>query len=54
MRVAVSITKEFELEEDISIEELRRRMEFPHKDDPKEIDWYDIEECKEIWSFAIL
>lgn len=56
MRAAISITKEFELNEDMDLEELRRRCEDLNPgDNPDEhIDWYDIIECREIWSYSII
>ena len=56
MKVAVSVTKVFEVG-DMTLEELRRRMEDLDEDDEDEIDWYDIEITKreyEIWSYAIV
>lgn len=59
MRVAVSITKVFEVEEDMSLSELERKFQEQYDEASSThiecaIDWYDIIECTEIWSFAIL
>lgn len=59
MRVAVSVTKVFELEEDVGLSELEKKFQEHHDESSNthsepEIDWYDIIECQEIWSFSIL
>ena len=57
MRVAVSITKVFEIEKDMNLQELERQFQEQFDGSihsPAPMDWYDIEECQEIWSFAIV
>jgi len=50
MRVALSVTKVFEVE-DMTLTELRRRVE---AGDEGGIDWYDVEAEEEWWSYSIV
>ena len=57
MKVAVSITKVFEVDEGesciIDMNSLAHQFE---RDDYEDngIDWYNIEKCQDIWSYAIV
>ena len=52
MKVAVSVTKVFEVDE---MELSHLKFLFDRKDyEEHGIDWYDIEEAQEIWSYAII
>ena len=58
MKVAVSITKVFEVEQ-MTLGELEQQFQEQYDEDTGltrecPIDWYDIEAQDEIWSFAIL
>jgi len=58
MRVAVSVTKVFEVEQ-MSLGELEQQFQEQYDKESNThaecpIDWYDIESQAEVWSFAIL